>query len=104
MRVRHKASTPNLTQMKEQAAASVERNAQRIGEVQSKLVQLRKQHQTLQSQQKDLNFDPEELGRQAAQLEAAASDAQARIDAATSQRLEAQRNYDELRLAAQREG
>lgn len=122
-KLRHKANTPSLDQMKQQAAASIERNlaqvkelqtiAQRvqqgdpdylkdgetrdskIAELASKLSALKRQHQQLLQQQKDLDFDPRELADQAARLESEALEFDSRIRDLEGRRFEAERQRDE---------
>eukprot|EP00929_Paragymnodinium_shiwhaense_P112151 TRINITY_DN80405_c0_g1_i1.p1 TRINITY_DN80405_c0_g1~~TRINITY_DN80405_c0_g1_i1.p1 ORF type:complete len:1081 (+),score=294.43 TRINITY_DN80405_c0_g1_i1:86-3328(+) len=119
IKLRHRANTPNLEGMKQQAAEAVERNLaeakhlqvvgqrvqqgdpdylregenrdQKIAELSQKLQQLKRQHQTLLQQQKDLDIDPISLGAQAQQLENEAADLQARADALEARRYETER-------------
>eukprot|EP00927_Polykrikos_kofoidii_P033979 TRINITY_DN28825_c0_g1_i1.p1 TRINITY_DN28825_c0_g1~~TRINITY_DN28825_c0_g1_i1.p1 ORF type:complete len:1053 (-),score=239.45 TRINITY_DN28825_c0_g1_i1:75-3233(-) len=118
-RLRHKANTPNLDNMKRQIADSLERNLaeaknlqmigqrvqqgdpdylkegenreRKIADLSSKLQQLKKQHQSLLQQQKELDFDPRLLGDQASRAESEALDCQARIDSLENRRLDADR-------------
>jgi len=117
--LRHKANTPGLEQMKEQAKASIERNlAQarelqtigqrvqqgdpdylkpgenretKISELAAKLQSLKQQQQLLLQQQKDLDFDPVQIGEQAAQLESEARDLASRADQLEMRRLDLER-------------
>lgn len=119
IKLRHKANTPNLDAMKQQAAASIERSLQqakelqvigqrvqqgdpdylregenrdqKIAELASKLSNLKKQHQVLLQQQKDLDFDPISLSDQASRLEREASEMAAQTDSLEFKRMEADR-------------
>mmetsp|Transcript_139939 Transcript_139939/g.390114 ORF Transcript_139939/g.390114 Transcript_139939/m.390114 type:complete len:987 (+) Transcript_139939:130-3090(+) len=118
--LRHKANTPSLDQMKEQAKAGIERNLSQARELQmigqrvqqgdpdylkagetreskmaelaAKLAQLKKQQQQLLQQQKDLDFDPAQLLEQAGRLEAEAREVASRIDALEVRRLDFERD------------
>jgi len=117
-RLRHKANTPSLDALKEQAKASIERNLaqarelqqigqrvqqgdpdylkdgetrdSKIAELTAKLNSLKKQQQQLLQQQKDLDFDPVKVGEEAARLESEASELAVRANALEGKRLEAE--------------
>mmetsp|Transcript_112586 Transcript_112586/g.363578 ORF Transcript_112586/g.363578 Transcript_112586/m.363578 type:complete len:1127 (+) Transcript_112586:101-3481(+) len=122
-KLRHKANTPSLEAMKQQAAQSIERSLQQAKEVQvigqrvqqgdpdylregegrdqkiaelaAKLSSLKKQHQVLVQQQKDLDFDPIALSDQASRLESEALDFSSRADQLELRRMEADRERAE---------
>lgn len=130
-KLRHKANTPNIEQMKQQASASLERNAAQVKELQvigqrvqqgdpdylkegesreskinelaAKLTSLKKQHQALLQQQKELDFDPVEMGRKASQLEAEAAELESRASALEARRSELERQRAELTGSASRD-
>lgn len=117
--LRHRANTPGLEQMKEQAKASIERNLQqarelqlmgqrvqqgdpdylkpgetresKISEIGAKLAQLKQQQQLLLQQQKDLDFDPVQVGEQASRLETEARELASRADQLEVRRLDLDR-------------
>lgn len=119
VKLRHKASTPNLSSMKQQVAESLERNMaeakqlqmigqrvqqgdpdhlregesreQKIAELSQKLQKLKQQHQGLLQQQKEVDFDPTALAEQASRLEAEGSELQTRMDSLEARRSEAAR-------------
>jgi len=119
MKLRHKAGTPNLMQMKQQAAENVENNLkqakelqtigqrvqqgdpdylrdgesreQKVAELASKLAQLKRQHQELLTRQKEFDFNPDEMNASASRFETESRDLQARADSLSTQKLEAER-------------
>jgi hypothetical protein len=122
-KLRHKANTPNLLQMKEQAEQSLERNAQQAKELQiigqrvnqgdpdylkegesreskiaqlaAQLSQLKKQHQQLLLQQKEYDFSPADLNNKADSLTNEAMELQNRMLSLEGRRLEADRERSE---------
>eukprot|EP00928_Gymnodinium_smaydae_P062122 TRINITY_DN46049_c0_g1_i1.p1 TRINITY_DN46049_c0_g1~~TRINITY_DN46049_c0_g1_i1.p1 ORF type:complete len:1054 (-),score=301.52 TRINITY_DN46049_c0_g1_i1:13-2850(-) len=119
-KLRHRANTPNLQQMKQQSAESLERNLaeakklqvigqrvqqgdpdylkdgesreQKIAELSQKLQQLKKQHQVLQQEQKELDFDPDVLNDKASRLEQEATELEQQAETVEAKRYEAQRS------------
>lgn len=131
IKLRHRCSTPNLDSMKRQAAEALERNLAQARELQtigqrvnqgdpdylkagetreakiadlaSKLAQLKKQHQVLLTQQKELDFNPEEIAERARAAEADAQQLQIRADGLQTQHAEAEREWWEATRRASQE-